>query len=321
MAAGREGARIDMLERRGPDEGVALGALILAVATLLALLIVGLRLAAGGRAPAPTPTPIPAPTVAPTPTPLPPTPTPVSSPTAAPAGATPRIAGGRPIVCLDPGHGGADLGNVRVENDKIVLQEKDLTLEVAKALADRLRADNINVVMTRTTDSEVNPHNADVNGDGTVAPTGGDAQTDQLDDLQARVNICNAANANLLVSIHFNSAENVHLAGYEVWYNDKRPFSDRSKSFATIMHDELGKAFAAAGYDANDRGIGVEDHAVTGPARPGKLVPSNMPGAVVEGLFLSNDGDAAFIQSGRAVDAIVSAYEHAILRYFAEYPV
>ena len=309
-----------MLEGRGPDDGVALGSLILAVATLLAILIVGLRLATGGRAPAPTPTPIPAPTVAPTPMPTP-APTAPPTPTAAPA-ATPQIAAaGKPIVCLDPGHGGSDLGNVLVKDNKIVLQEKDLTLQVAQALADRLRADNMDVVMTRTTDTEVNPDNRDVNGDGTVAPPGGEAQTDQLDDLQARVNICNAANANLLVSIHFNSAENVHLSGYEVWYNDKRTFSDRSKAFATIVHDELGKAFAAAGYDANDRGIGIEDHAVTGPARPGKLVPSNMPGAVVEGLFLSNEGDAAFIQSGRAVDAIVNAYERAIQRYFAEYPV
>ena len=32
----------------------------------------------------------------------------------------------------------------------------------------------------------------------------------------------------------------------------------------------------------------IEDHAVTGPERPGKLVPSEMPGAVIEGLFLSN---------------------------------
>jgi N-acetylmuramoyl-L-alanine amidase len=279
-----------------------------------------LRLATGGRAPAPTPTPIPAPTAAPTATSAPPTPTPAPT-TAAPA-ATPQIAaGGRPIVCLDPGHGGSDLGNVRLAGSKIELEEKDLTLQVGQALADRLRADNMNVVLTRSSDTEVNPNDSDVNGDGTVAPTDGEAQTDQLDDLQARVNVCNAANANLLVSIHFNSAENVHLAGYEVWYNDKRPFSDRSKTFATFAHDELGKAFAAAGYEANDRGIGVDDLAVLGPARPGKLVPSNMPGAVVEGLFLSNDGDAAFIESGRATDAIVTAYERAIQRYFAAYPV
>ncbi|HET7093723.1 MAG TPA: N-acetylmuramoyl-L-alanine amidase [Thermomicrobiales bacterium] len=310
-----------MLERRGPDDGVAFGALILVAATVLALLIVGLRLATGGRPSAPTPTPIPAPTAAATATPVAPTPPP-PPPTAAPA-ATPQIAaaGAHPIVCLDPGHGGSDLGNVRLAADKIELQEKDLTLSVSQALADRLRADNFDVVLTRTTDAEVNPNNDDVNGDGTVAPTDGEAETDQLDDLQARVNICNAANADLLVSVHFNSSENVHLAGYEVWYNDKRPFSDRSKSFATLVHEELGKAFAAAGYEANDRGIGADDLAVLGPARPGKLVPSDMPGAVVEGLFLSNDGDAAFIESGRADDAIVSAYERAIQRYFAEYPV
>ena len=51
------------------------------------------------------------------------------------------------------------------------------------------------------------------------------------------------------------------------------------------MHDALKKGFADAGYDAVDRGIGIEDHAVTGPERPGKLVPSEMPGAVVEGLI------------------------------------
>jgi N-acetylmuramoyl-L-alanine amidase len=45
-----------------------------------------------------------------------------------------------------------------------------------------------------------------------------------------------------------------------------------------------------------------------------------MPGAVVEGLFLSNAEDAAFVVGDVAVDAIVTAYEQAILRYFAEFP-
>ena len=46
---------------------------------------------------------------------------------------------GRNIVCIDPGHGGIDLGNVRVVDDEIVLQEKDLTLAHSLALAERLR--------------------------------------------------------------------------------------------------------------------------------------------------------------------------------------
>ena len=248
------------------------------------------------------------------------TPTPVVSPTPAPAAAEVPAPDGRRVVCLDPGHGGKDLGNVRVEDGRIVLQEKDLTLAHALALAERLRSNGIEVVFTRTTDSEANPTNQDVNADGTVAPPEGPGTSDQLDDLQARVNICNAARADLLVSIHYNSAENTFLQGYEVWYNDQRPFSERSSRFATLVHEELGARMAAAGYQATDRGIGTEDHALTGPARPGKLVPSAMPGAVVEGLFLSNDEDAAFAVTAGATEAIVAAYEQAILRYFAEYP-
>jgi N-acetylmuramoyl-L-alanine amidase len=227
---------------------------------------------------------------------------------------------GRNIVCIDPGHGGEDLGNVRLENDRIVLQEKDIVLEHSLMLAERLREQGYEVVLTRETDTEVNPSNEDVNGDGEVAPEGGPARTDQLDDLQARVNICNLAAADLLVSVHYNGAENEFLSGYEVWFNDERPFSGRSQAFATFMHEALAEAYAAAGYEAVDRGIGIEDHVVTGPERTGELVPSEMPGAVVEGLFLSNDEDAAFIQSEIADETLVGAYEQAITRYFSVYP-
>lgn len=227
---------------------------------------------------------------------------------------------GRNIVCLDPGHGGTDMGNVRIENGQIALMEKDFTLEHALKLADRLRTDGFDVVLTRETDTEVNPANEDVNGDGITADPDGPANSDQLDDLQARVNICNLASADLLVSIHYNGAENEFLQGFEVWYNGDRPFSGRSEEFATLIHQALADGYAAAGYEANDRGIGLEDHAVTGPERPGKLVPSNMPGAVVEGLFLSNEDDARFIESDVAADTLVGAYEQAIQQYFSIYP-
>jgi N-acetylmuramoyl-L-alanine amidase len=319
-----------MDRRQNQPEDVARGAIVLLIAAIIAILIVGVRLGAQ-RFTAPPPTPTPIPTATPlstaTPTPAPPTPTPLPqapTPTPVPVPVTSvdedYAQDGRNIICLDPGHGGKDLGNVRVVNDKIVLQEKDLTLKYALDLAQRLRDKGFEVVLTREKDTEVNPSNEDVNGDGVVADDSGQANTDQLDDLQARVNICNLASADLLVSIHINGAENVFLSGYEVWFNDKRSFSGRSEEFATLMHTALGKAFAAAGYDANDRGIGIEDHAVTGPARPGKLVPSEMPGSVVETLFLSNDDDAAFIATDKATDAIVGAYEEAITQYFDVYP-
>jgi N-acetylmuramoyl-L-alanine amidase len=316
--------------RQSRQEDVARGAIILLISFGIAALIAGVRLSSERfAAPPPTPTPVPTATALPTPTatPLPPTPTPRPQPPT-PTPAAVAVAGvdelyardGRNIVCIDPGHGGEDLGNVRLENGRITLQEKDFTLEHSQLLADRLREKGFEVVLTRETDTEVNPSNEDVNGDGTVAPEGGPARTEQIDDLQARVNICNLAAADLLVSVHYNGAENTFLSGYEVWFNDEREFSGRSEAFATFMHEALEKGFVSAGYDAVDRGIGIEDHVVTGPERPGELVPSEMPGAVVEGLFLSNDKDAAFIQSDRADEALVGAYEEAITRYFSVYP-
>ena len=319
--------------RQSRQEDVARGALILLISLGIAMLIVGARL--GGQRflpPPPTPTAIPTATPQPTATPSP-TPPPPPTPTPRPQPPTPTpvpvaVEGvdelyaqdGRNIVCIDPGHGGEDLGNVSVEDGEIVLQEKDLVLEHSLMLADRLRDRGLEVVLTRETDTEVNPANEDVNGDGKVADPGGPARTTQLDDLQARVNICNLASADLLVSVHYNGAENEFLQGYEVWFNGDRLFRGRSETFATLIHEALGEAYADAGYDANDRGIGLEDHVVTGPERPGELLPSEMPGVVVEGLFLSNAEDARFIESDIAAETIVGAYEAAITRYFDVYP-
>ncbi|MCC6312859.1 MAG: N-acetylmuramoyl-L-alanine amidase [Thermomicrobiales bacterium] len=323
-----------MIDRTGgPDAERQLGALMLAGAVLVAALIIAGKLLIG-RTGAPPPTIAPtvvaltplAPAVAPTAPPatpivIPPATTPTAiavAPTAPPVPAAPLAALQGAVVCLDPGHGGADLGNVRLEDGKVVLREKDFTLAHALEIGQRLAAQGVQVVYTRTGDTEANPTNADVNSDGEVAPEGGEAHSDELDDLQARVNACNAAGADLLVSIHYNGAENEFLQGYEVWYSDERPFSDRSARFATIIHSALGEQYAAAGYDAFDKGIGIEAHAVTGPARPGKLTPSEMPGAVVEGLFLSNADDAAFIQTPAATEAIVGAYVEAIDQYLQE---
>lgn len=284
---------------------------------LLGAVVFAVIVAVIGLGPLSTPAPTPTPTPLPTSTPPPPLPAPVATP--APTLVPSPVAGvaGR-VVCIDPGHGGADLGNVRVEDDQIVLREKDFTLEHSLLLADRLRSHGIEVVLTRTTDTEVNPDNVDVNGDGTVAAAEGEANSNQTDDLQARINVCNQAGADILVSVHYNGAENVFLQGYEVWYNGDRPFSDQSARLASLMHTQLGIQYAAVGYEAFDKGIGMQDLALISPARPGSLVPSEMPGIIVEGLFLSNDDDAAFMVTESAAPALASAYEQAILDYFAE---
>ncbi|MDQ3412249.1 MAG: N-acetylmuramoyl-L-alanine amidase, partial [Chloroflexota bacterium] len=122
-------------ERKSRDR--ALGAWILLGAVLFAVLTVGLR--AG-----PLAEPVPAPTPLPTASPPSLTPEPIETAVLAPSPAS--GAAGR-TVCIDPGHGGADRGNVRLDEDgQILLQEKDFTLPHSLMLADRLRAAGIDVV-------------------------------------------------------------------------------------------------------------------------------------------------------------------------------
>lgn len=45
-----------------------------------------------------------------------------------------------------------------------------------------------------------------------------------------------------------------------------------------------------------------------------------VPGAIVETLFVSNDGDVAVLSSLEGQEAIVTAYENAIVEYFERYP-
>lgn len=275
-------------------------------------------------------TPSPTPTETPTPTP---THTPTPSPTPTP---NPRYIG--KVVCLDPGHGGSDRGFTREANDVApAMEEAYYNLAYARAVRSRLETLGFTVVMTRDDDVDVNAAGVDVNGDGkTYAnlidkdPVAAERAKD-IDELQARINVCNDANADLLVSMHINGFPDPAVQGYETWFSSARPFRNLNKLFAQLAFDELGQEMRAAGYNAHPRRVNddadahvevatdaFDRYVITGPEQPGQIVPSAMPGAIVEVLFLSNDQDAAFLASVAGRNAIVTAYEKAIVRYFDE---
>ncbi len=252
------------------------------------------------------------------------------------------------VVCLDVGHGGIDWGYTRTDPDtgELIAKESDLNLEIAQGIERRLETQGVEVVLTRTGDTLVNLAGEDVNGDGEQAEDGdgsGEIDSaedtyDNLDELQARVNVCNDANADLLISIHINGAENTDLQGYESWWAEDRPDSDESKWFAQDVVAEFGEQFDAAGFTVESRGaqddrdtdIPAEDlppdafehYVVLSPDKPERdFIGSTMPGAVVESLFLSNDDDWAVLSDPAGIDAIVNAYVSSINAFFTEYPV
>ena len=342
-------------QSRGTSRGlVTLGALLIAGLTVLAF--GGGRLfgeATGGDPPPERPVvgqitatdSSPATAMATSPTPVA-TPEPTSRPavpTVPPPPAT--WSGGRaPIVCIDPGHGGpTDRGRqpllASAYSGLPGVDEATLVLEQAWDLEARLVSQGVTVVMTRRADEVVNRSGADVNGDGKTGRDGrsrGGTSYGVLDELQARIAVCNAAQADLLVSMHINGFDRPSVQGYEAWYTKERPFWENSYRFGTLVYRGLKAQLAGIGYvlpEADERGVQPDtkltvdteqaefNHLVLlGPAAEGKIDPSRMPGALVEALFITNDEDAAILTSGAGRDAIVTAYEVAIITYFKEHP-
>jgi N-acetylmuramoyl-L-alanine amidase len=244
-----------------------------------------------------------------------------------------------PIVCLDPGHGGEDRGFSRFfESDIPAMEEAMLVLEHAWDLEARLLQRGYSVVMTRQTDAAVNVDGKDVNGDGRTAahdPPRSD-RNKTLDELQARINLCNEAEADLLVSMHVNGYTTGNPRGFETWFTRERNFGDRNAVFATLAYAHLKEQLARIGYSLpaeEERGVLPDTTAdvqmehslfrhfiMTGPEVPGVVKASKMPGAIVEALFVSNDGDAAVLSSPEGRDAIVTAYENAVVEFFERYP-
>jgi len=123
------------------------------------------------------------------------------------------------VVAIDPGHGGSsnpanpsqlfDPGAIGANG----VQEKDVTLDVAKKLAHLLQADEVHPVLTRTTDLFV-----------TIAQ-------------REQVAIDN--HAAVFLSIHVNSFRDPSVGGSLVLYPN-----DGAKAFAQVVNDQLGQDLA-----------------------------------------------------------------------------
>jgi N-acetylmuramoyl-L-alanine amidase len=223
----------------------------------------------------------------------------------------------RPVVVVDPGHGGKEIGATAKYSDGQML-EKEINLKVALRLAELLRDQGIEVVMTRTTDVQVNS-DKDINGDDKVNLT---------DDLQARVDKANTVSADLLIAVHFNGLDDASKRGTQIFYADERPFMDRSKALAEMVDTNMVKQLDKAGYQTIDRkatpdsqllGRGVHFY-LLGPESKIIKRASQMPGVIGEALYLTNPDDAAAIRKPEVQEAVARAYADAVKEYFAKYP-
>ena len=131
---------------------------------------------------------------------------------------------GRPLVLIDPGHGGQDPGATAVSGD---VAEKDLALQLGRELRDKLAADGrVRIAMTRDGDSYLT--------------------------LDQRSALARDLGASLYVSLHMDSAPNPLARGATV-YSLSDVASDEEA--ARLARSENSAAARAAGSDGSVRAI------------------------------------------------------------------
>lgn len=235
-------------------------------------------------------------------------------------------------ICIDAGHGGDDIGFQRTATSDVpAMDESYFNLSIAKELESRLRARGFLVVMTRSTDQEVNADDFDANNDGQsgAGDSAGSETLDAatLDEMQSRIDRCNDSKADVLVSLHVDGSSDPSVRGSRVWYVAGRPFGQLNQSLAALVYEELEHQMRDVGYPWIGQGIVETGDSVTagshaqlqqlliGPDRKGLKEPSAMPGVVVEVLTLTSDADAAFLASEQGISTIATALDQAIVRF------
>ena len=229
-------------------------------------------------------------------------------------------------IVIDAGHGGKDPG--AVSQDKKTY-EKTLTLDIAKTLADKIRAayPDVKVILTRSDDRYV---------------TLGD-----------RADIANKAEANLFISVHINSnaktspnGYSVHVLGqssnknrdlyagnmeivsrensvilleddYTTTYGDFDPNDPESYIFMSVMQNsnleqsirfaQLVQKHLAGGPIKTDRGISQDPFLV--------LWRTAMPAVLLELGFISNSTDLTALRSQDEREKITERVFQAVREY------
>ena len=182
------------------------------------------------------------------------------------------------VIVVDPGHGGSDAGAIGPNN----VAEKNVTLAIARDLRELLSAGGATVIMTRTSDQ-------DVATDG----------SSDIDELQARVDIANQANADLFVSIHTDAFAE-HGTGTTTY-------------FCPGSNDDLARFVQAnmvSQLNLYDRGSQPSDFYV--------LKNTNMPAILTEAAFISNPKEEKLLINRDFNKKVAMGIYNGIKQYFIQ---
>ncbi len=200
-----------------------------------------------------------------------------------------------------------------------------------------LRQQGYTVVLSRTTDSTVLRLQPDDVSAGVLTLLG------SHDDEAARDVCANMARANLLIGIYFDAGSSPSNAGVVTGYDPDRPFAAENIRLANLVQNDVLGDMNAEGWDIPDEGVqsdaalgsvaptdspdtGLAGEAqnynhllLLGPASPGFFsTPSQMPGVVIEPLFITDPFEADIADSVLGQHVIAQGLTTAVDQYFQE---
>jgi N-acetylmuramoyl-L-alanine amidase len=170
----------------------------------------------------------------------------------------------KPLIVVDAGHGGLDLG---AKIRKPYTEEKRLTLASAILLKKHLNRLGYRVLMTRSSDIFI--------------------------PLAKRASIANRSKSEIFVSLHFNSCPNKVANGIEIYYHSNGN-KYRTNSSRLLAQNTLKRAVLRT--KLTNRGVKKASFKVIKEAK--------MPSILVEGGFLTNQQERAKLRNRAFLDQL-----------------
>jgi N-acetylmuramoyl-L-alanine amidase len=230
-------------------------------------------------------------------------------------------------VFLDAGHGGIDPGSVGETQSGQNVDEAAVTLPVELDTMALLREKGFEVVVSRTRSETVARPEA-----GDVAANLFTVQGEDRE-IAARDICANMAKAAVLIGIYFDAGGSPTNAGSVTGYDTVRPFAAQNLRLATLVQADVLSAMNTQGWAIPNDGV-LSDTVLGGPAlsqagaRYGHLLllgpadpgyfstPSQMPGALIEPLFITDPFEASHAVSSSGQRAIATGLATAVEQYF-----
>lgn len=181
-------------------------------------------------------------------------------------------------IIIDSGHGGKDGGSV-VNG----ILEKNINLQIALKLKDRLIKTGANVIMTRDGDYDLSSPNVNRR---------------KKSDFDNRISLINNASADLYISIHLNYLSDSRYSGAQVFYTKGNEY------LAEIMQESLA-SYLKTKMPAKKLSNTIYMYK--------KL---NVPGVLIECGFLSNEKERNLLITDKYQEQIALAIIKGIISYY-----